>query len=173
MSSYAEYGISRPLRILVFCAHSGSLLNYSALLNERGVFHLSLCASTQEMALVLAQDQFFDLLIYDDFCFNDEDQQIGLQFARNLSVGSLMVVGDMAFDQRRDLFNWARENAVPLVHFFLQPLCTNELEKVLTRYRQRGCLACIALDPCQIEIDNSLHGGIPLEQTASIGSRRS
>ncbi|MHC8383988.1 hypothetical protein [Pseudomonas sp. LB3P14] len=157
MSAYVEYGISRPLRILVFCVHPGSLLNYSALLNERGVFHLSLCASAQEIALVLAQGKYFDLLIHDDFCFDDEDQQIVMQFARNLSVDSLMVVGDMAFGQRRELFNWARENAVPLVHFFQQPLCTNELDKVLTLYRQRWCPARMRLDPCQIAIDNSLH----------------
>lgn len=163
MSVLIERGKPRPLRILVFCVHPGTLLNYSVLLNERGFFHLSLCDTTQQVAHALGRGGYFDLLIHDDFCFDSNDRDFVLQFARNLNVDSLLFVGDMALAQRREAFNWAREHGVPLFHFLPQPLCASELEKVLTLFRQRGCPVQQKSNARQVAIEHSNNRGICLE----------
>lgn len=118
-------------RVLVLCANPGVLINYSAMLNAQGYFHLSLCASACDIVLAAREGIRFDFFIYDDCRFNVTGRSLMQILDQALQIGHFLAISDMGFGERRQFHNWARSHNLPLRTVLPCPLREEDLNAAL------------------------------------------
>ncbi|KMT55529.1 hypothetical protein [Pseudomonas fildesensis] len=117
--------------IMVLCRHVGVLLNYSALLNEVGYFHVILCSSMKEVLSNVAKSKKIDCFIVDGFRVSSTDKQYIRRLNRRCLIKHFLLLGDFAFDDQPHVFTWAKTHCIPLLGMARQPVSALDLERYL------------------------------------------
>jgi len=116
-------------RVLVFCPHHGCLQQFAIWLNRLEVYHLSLCASPEEVEAALANGQRYNLFIFDDF--SSDDLEYLRRLAKEAAFEQFLLVGGFNEQERLDLLRWAWSRRVPLLRVQERPFGLAHLRQAL------------------------------------------
>lgn len=117
--------------IMVLCRHAGVLLNYSALLNEAGYFHIILCSNMKEATSNVAKSRKIDCFIMDNFRVSNTDKHCIRHLNRSCLIKHFLLLGDFGFDDQPRVFSWAKKHYIPLLGMARQPVKASDLGRYL------------------------------------------
>lgn len=117
-------------RVLVFCPHHGCLQQFAIWLNSLEVYHLSLCASLDQVEAALANGRRYHLVIFDGF--STDDLQFLRRLANEAAIEQFLLVGDFNEQERVDLLRWAWSHRVPILRVLERPFGLAHLRQALS-----------------------------------------
>ncbi|SEN01703.1 hypothetical protein SAMN04487857_108191 [Pseudomonas sp. ok272] len=79
----------RRMTVVVLCANTGLLLNYSRLLKAIGYFTIGLCSNMQYVLRALERGLPFDYFIFDNFTCKSHDRHTLLSLRRRVCHGQV------------------------------------------------------------------------------------
>lgn len=116
-------------KVLIICDHPSSLIEYSKLLNQFGVFSLLLCSNVNEALLYLESGVSFSHLVYVGFTFDVDGCSILKKLC--MSGREIILLSEATETQYATMHQWAASFHLSL-HILPRPVSIRRLMQILS-----------------------------------------
>ncbi|UDI94642.1 MULTISPECIES: hypothetical protein [unclassified Pseudomonas] len=117
-------------RVAVIGKRPGGLLEFTRLLNELGLFDISLRNTANQIVELLDKGHRFSALFFDNFDIHKDGESVK-SIACYRAIDQIILTADVNSQERRQLLEWGKKRSVAMLQVMQLPIRTEDLKKVM------------------------------------------